>query len=145
MKVDTILKGKGRVVETIRPSRTIAVAVEHMRRAKIGALVVSEDGSSVVGILSERDVARGLAEHGAAILNMAVRDLMTRKVTTCGPDDSITRLMALMTSQRIRHIPVVDADGQLAGIISIGDVVKNRLQELELETAVLRDAYIARS
>jgi CBS domain-containing protein len=145
MKVDTILKSKGHVVETIRPSQTIAVAVEHMRKAKIGALVVSEDGSTVAGILSERDLARGLAEHGASILNMAVKDLMTRKVITCAPEDSITRLMAVMTSQRIRHIPVVDGDGRLAGIISIGDVVKNRLEELELEAAVLRDAYIARS
>ena len=74
---------------------------------------------------------------------MAVRELMTRKVTTCGPEDSIKHLMALMTSQRIRHIPVIQGDGQLAGIISIGDVVKNRLEELELEAAVLRDAYIA--
>ena len=145
MKVDKILNSKGHVVETIRPSRTIAVAVEHMRKAKIGALVVSEDGSSVVGILSERDVARGLAEHGASVLNMAVKDLMTRKVTTCAPEDSITRLMAVMTSQRIRHVPVVDGENRLAGIISIGDVVKNRLEELELEAAVLRDAYIAHS
>jgi CBS domain-containing protein len=145
MKVDTILSSKGRLVETIRPGRTIAVAVEHMRKGKIGALVVSEDGSSVVGILSERDVSRGLAEHGASILNMAVRDLMTRKVTTCGPEDSIKHLMALMTSQRIRHIPVVDGDQRLAGLVSIGDVVKNRLEELELEAAVLRDAYIAHS
>lgn len=144
MKVDTILKSKGHLVETIRPGRTIAVAVEQMRKAKIGALLVSEDGSSVAGILSERDVARGLAEHGTSILNMAAKDLMTHKVITCTPEDSIKHLMALMTSQRIRHIPVIQGDGQLAGIISIGDVVKNRLEELELEAAVLRDAYIAR-
>ena len=145
MKVDSILKSKGHDVYTIRPGRTIAAAVERMERADIGALVVSEDGSRIDGILSERDVVRSLAQRGASTTRMAVRDLMTHKVTTCKPEDSIKYLMALMTSQRIRHIPVVDAQGDLAGLVSIGDVVKNRLEELELEANVLRDAYIAHS
>lgn len=143
MKVDTILKSKGHEVHTIRPGQTVAAAVEKMERTNVGALVVSDDGSRVEGILSERDVVRSLAQRGASSTRMAVRDLMTHKVTTCTPEDSIKHLMTLMTSQRIRHIPVVNGDGELAGLVSIGDVVKNRLEELELEAAVLRDAYIS--
>ena len=143
MKVDSILKSKGHDVQTIRPGRTVAAAVEKMERANIGALVVSEDGLRVDGILSERDIVRRLAQQGASTTRMTVGELMTHKVTTCTPEDSIKRLMVLMTSQRIRHIPVVDSKGALVGLVSIGDVVKNRLEELELEAAVLRDAYIA--
>jgi CBS domain-containing protein len=145
MKVDSILKSKGHDVYTIRPARTIAAAVERMERADVGALVVSEDGSKIDGILSERDVVRSLAQRGASTTRMTVSDLMTHKVTTCRLEDSIKYLMAIMTSQRIRHVPVVDARGELAGLVSIGDVVKSRLEELELEAAVLRDAYIAHS
>jgi CBS domain-containing protein len=141
MKVDTILKNKGRDVETIRPDREVRVAVEKLRQANIGALVVSRDGTHLEGILSERDIARGLARHGSAVLDLAVKDLMTTKLTTCEPEDSLKHLMSLMTEHRIRHIPVVRG-GELCGIVSIGDVVKNRLEELELEAAVLRDAYI---
>jgi CBS domain-containing protein len=143
MKVDSILKSKGREVQTIRPNRTISAAVERMERANIGALVVSEDGSKVDGILSERDVVWSLAQRGASTTRMTVGELMTHKVTTCTADDSIKHLMALMTSHRIRHVPVVDSKGELVGLVSIGDVVKNRLEELELEAAVLRDAYIS--
>jgi CBS domain-containing protein len=143
MKVDSILKSKGREVHTIRPGRTVAAAVERMEQANVGALVVSDDGSRIAGILSERDVVRRLAQQGASTTRLTVGELMTHKVTTCTPDDSIKHLMALMTSQRIRHIPVVDSGGELVGLVSIGDVVKNRLEELELEAAVLRDAYIS--
>lgn len=145
MKVDTILKSKGRKVETIRPGRTIAQAVDLMSGANIGALVVSDNGSTVDGILSERDVVRSLAERGSASLRLTVRDLMTRKVTVCTPEDTIGHLMKVMTSQRIRHVPVLQDDLTVVGIVSIGDVVKNRLEELELEAAVLRDAYHART
>ena len=145
MKVETILAAKGERVETIRPDRLITVAAARLRDARIGALVVSTDGQEVKGIISERDIVRGIAERGAAALELTVRNLMTPKVITCTPDDSVTHLMQLMTSRRIRHLPVVSADGELCGIVSIGDVVKNRLEELELETTVLRDAYISRS
>jgi CBS domain-containing protein len=143
MKVESILKSKGQEVQTISANRTIAAAVERMERANIGALVVSADGSKVDGILSERDVVWSLAQRGASTTRLLVRDLMTRKVTTCTLEDSIKHLMSLMTSHRIRHVPVVDSKGDLVGLVSIGDVVKNRLEELELEAAVLRDAYIS--
>jgi CBS domain-containing protein len=144
MKVQTILSAKGGRVETIGPDRQIALAALKLRDARIGALVVSTHGREVKGIISERDIVRGIAERGAAALDLAVRNLMTPKVITCSPDDSVTHLMELMTSRRIRHVPVVTADGELCGIVSIGDVVKNRLEELELEATVLRDAYITR-
>src|SRR3982074_3229267 len=108
MKVESILKSKGQEVQTISANRTIAAAVERMERANIGALVVSADGSKVDGILSERDVVWSLAQGGASTTRLLVRDLMTRKVTTCTPEDSIKHLMSLMTSHRIRHVPVVD-------------------------------------
>jgi CBS domain-containing protein len=145
MKVETILAAKGGRVETIRPDRLITLAAAKLRDARIGALVVSKDGREVKGIISERDIVRGIAERGAAALELQVSNLMTPKVITCTPDDSVTHLMQLMTERRIRHLPVVSADGELRGIVSIGDVVKNRLEELELETTVLRDAYISRS
>jgi len=106
-------------------------------------MVVSEDGRSVLGIISERDVVRGLAERGPRILEAPVAEMMTRQVVSCGPRDTVKQVMAEMTKRRIRHIPVL-ADGVLCGIISIGDVVKNRLEEMETETNVLREAYIAR-
>jgi CBS domain-containing protein len=144
MKVETILAAKGERVETIRPDRDIKLAAARLRDARIGALVVSTDGSEVKGIISERDIVRGIADRGAAALELTVRNLMTPTVITCTPEDSITHLMKLMTSRRIRHLPVISAEGELCGIVSIGDVVKNRLEELELEATVLRDAYIAR-
>jgi CBS domain-containing protein len=144
MKVESILAAKGESVETIRPDREIALAAVKLRDARIGALVVSTDGKEVKGIISERDIVRGLAERGANVLDLTVRNLMTPKVITCTPEDSVTHLMKLMTSKRIRHLPVISADGELCGIVSIGDVVKNRLEELELEATVLRDAYISR-
>jgi CBS domain-containing protein len=104
---------------------------------------VTEDGRSVLGIISERDVVSGLADRGPRILEEPVADLMTREVVSCTPGDTVKQVMAEMTRRRIRHLPVV-TDGVLCGIISIGDVVKNRLEEMETETNVLREAYIAR-
>jgi CBS domain-containing protein len=137
MNVEAILKGKGRTVVTIAPGETIADAVELMRRKRIGAVVVSDDGVRVGGILSERDIVHALAEKGAAILELGVAALMTRHVFTCRPDDTVAELMAEMTERRIRHLPVVDG-GRLTGIVSIGDVVKNRLDEVESEASSLR-------
>ena len=110
----------------------------------LGALVVSEDGDGVAGIISERDIVRGLPEHGAGLLEMKVSGIMTSEVKTCAPDDKVPDIMGEMTRSRFRHMPVVN-DGKLCGIISIGDVVKNRLEELETETHVLRDYIVGRT
>ncbi len=143
MNVDGILRAKGARVVTIRPDASVGELVQGLREAGIGAMVVSTDGRTVDGIVSERDVVRALAQHGARVVDRPVSDLMTRNVVTCSPRDNVKHLMAEMTRRRIRHLPVV-ADGALAGIVSIGDVVKNRLEEMETETNVLREAYIGR-
>ena len=143
MNVDGILRTKGAAVVTIRPDATIGDLVRGLRADRIGAMIVSEDGRSILGIISERDVVRGLAERGSRILEAPVADLMTRDVVSCTPRDTVKQVMAEMTRHRVRHLPVV-ADGVLCGIVSIGDVVKNRLEEMETETNVLREAYIAR-
>jgi CBS domain-containing protein len=144
VKVREILDAKGRRVVTIRPDATIATAVHRLALERIGALVASEDGRRVAGILSERDIVAALAGEGADLLSAGrrVADLMTCNVVTCAPDDTVKHVMREMTRRRIRHVPVLEG-GQLAGIISIGDVVKSRLEEVELEANVLREAYIA--
>ncbi|HEX3864200.1 MAG TPA: CBS domain-containing protein [Stellaceae bacterium] len=141
MNVETILRNKGNFVATIRPDATVADAVGMLHRERIGALVVSEDGGSVDGILSERDIVIALDEFGEALPSQRVGNLMTRSVITCEPADSISELMAEMTNRRIRHFPVV-ADGHLCGIVSIGDLVKSRLDEVEFEANSMR-SFIA--
>ncbi len=143
MKVQDILLNKGSVVETIRPDAKVLMAVHRMRMQNVGALVVSRDGERVDGVLSERDIVRGLTNHGAGLVEMSVVAVMSRTVPTCAPGDSLTSVMSQMTRTRNRHVPVVE-DGRLCGILSVGDVVKHRLEELELETNVLRDAYLTR-
>jgi len=143
MNVEGILRAKGAAVVTIKPDATIGSLVQGLREARIGAMVVSDDGRAVLGIISERDVVRGLAERGPRILDTPVAELMTRNVVSCALQDTVKQVMAEMTKRRVRHLPVV-ADGVLSGIVSIGDVVKNRLDEIETETNVLREAYIAR-
>ena len=138
MYVEAILAGKGTEVVTVEPEATVQEAVAVLRERGVGALVVSRDGRSIDGILSERDVVRRLAEHGGAVLGMTVGEVMTSEVTTCGLKDTIEQLMWLMTERRIRHVPVVDG-GALRGIVSIGDVVKNRLGHLESENQALQD------
>ena len=142
MKVAQILKGKKAGVVTVRPTSSIDAVVHRMKLERIGAVVVSPDGKSIVGILSERDILRALAEHGAALLELKAEDLMTREVTTCGREDTLQNVMARMTHHRIRHLPVVE-QGELVGIVSIGDAVKSRLEEVEMEANVLRDSYLA--
>lgn len=142
MSVGAILKAKGSEVETIGGDATVAEAVARLRDAEIGALVVSSDGQTVDGVLSERDVVAGLADHGGDILNRKVEDVMTSRVTTCSPEDGVEKVMLEMTELRARHFPVVEGS-RLVGIVSIGDVVKNRLDEVQLEKNVLRDSYIA--
>jgi CBS domain-containing protein len=141
MNVETILHTKGRAVATIRPDDTVGAAVDALVSRNIGALVASEDGERVDGIISERDIVHALAHHGPSLMSLTVAEVMTRKVVTCDPTESIGELMAEMTNRRIRHFPVV-SDGRLCGIVSIGDVVKNRLDEIEYEAKSLR-SFIA--
>jgi CBS domain-containing protein len=138
MKVASILKFKGSSVATTPPTTTIFTVAWDLKLKGIGALVVSEDGNTVLGLISERDIVRGLTEHGPKLLALPVSQVMTSPVNTCTPDDSITTVMGRMTRYRIRHIPVVDG-GRLCGIVSIGDVVKHRLDELEMEGNILRE------
>jgi CBS domain-containing protein len=143
MNVEAILRNKGNTVETVTPQTDIAAAVTVLKREGIGALVVSRDGRSVDGILSERDIVHGLAGLGGRLMEAKVEQLMTRRVFTCTPRDNIADLAAEMTQRRIRHIPVL-RDGRIDGIVSIGDVVKARLDEMEYETSSLR-SFIAGS
>jgi len=141
MNVETILKNKGDWVATIRPDAAVADAVDMLIRERVGALVVSEDGESVDGIVSERDIVTALSDKGEDLMSRRVDDIMTRTVITCEPSDTVGELMAEMTNRRIRHFPVVAA-GRLRGIVSIGDLVKSRLDEVEFEASSLR-SFIA--
>lgn len=141
MLIRQILAGKGSDVVTTRPDATIAEVARLLKAKRIGAVVVTDADEELCGIISERDLACGLADHGADLLGMRVGDVMTREISTCSPDDGIDRLMRQMTEGRFRHLPVVQ-DGKMIGIISIGDVVKHRLQELENEAHMLQD-YIS--
>ena len=143
MKVEGILKAKGYDVQTVGPETGVVLAVDRLSSMQIGALVVSGDGTTVEGVISERDVVRALAHHGQRVLDMKVADVMARRVPVCSPDDAIVDVMAQMTRTRNRHVPVVQ-EGRLYGLVSIGDLLKNRLEELELQTNVLRDSYISR-
>jgi CBS domain-containing protein len=146
MKVEEILKSKGRSVETIEADATIAEAVGRLNGPpQIGALIVRDDDGQrpIAGTLTERDIIRGLGKHGAKLLTMQVTQVMSHNVPVCSPQDSITRLMQQMTASRYRHLPVVH-QGELVGLVSIGDVVKARIADMELETSLLRDLYIAR-
>jgi CBS domain-containing protein len=132
MKVSDVLASKGNDVATIAPAAGVTELVRALAEFRVGALVVVDDGGGLVGIVSERDVARGLHAHGSALLEMTVGDLMTHEVQTCTPDDPIGNLARIMTNGRFRHMPVL-IDGRLAGIVSIGDIVKKRIDELEIE------------
>lgn len=143
MKVEAVLARKGRHVETVRPDADLAFAVHRLTTHNIGALVVTGDGKRVNGVLSERDVVRALARHGPQVLERGVAAVMSKTVPVCSPEDSLTSVMSRMTETRNRHLPVADESG-LCGIISIGDVVKHRLEELEMQANVLRDAYLTR-
>ena len=144
MKVKGILKSKGSKVVTVRPDARISTLVQLLHLERIGSAVVSEDGASILGIVTERDIVIGLAKHGREFLEMKVGDVMTREVLTCQPTESIRELMEKMSHRRLRHVPVVE-QGRLCGIVSIGDVVKNRLEEMDLESKVLRDYLVTRS
>ena len=145
MKVQAMLNAKsgGTQVATIRTDITIDAAIAVLKEKKIGALVVSDDGRQIAGILSERDVVRALADEGGSLLEKPVSSIMTSEVKTTDPSAKIDDVMSEMTRSRIRHLPVVQ-DGALCGLVSIGDVVKHRLEELESETSVLRDFIVGR-
>ena len=139
MQVQAILSRKGAEVATIEPDATIRHAIGRLRDEGIGALVVSVDGAQIAGIISERDIVRRIALRGEATLNGSVSEAMTAEVITCSPYDPVDLLMRQMTEARIRHLPVIDDNGGLAGIVSIGDLVKSRLSELESENRELFD------
>ncbi len=140
MRINEVLAGKAQhEVVTIRPDATVRELVAALAEHNVGALVVSTDGATVGGIVSERDVVRRLSSH-EAVLDSPVSEIMTSNVATCGRNDSVNAMMHVMTDGRFRHIPVVDAD-RLVGIISIGDVVKHRMSELQFERDQL-DSYV---
>jgi CBS domain-containing protein len=143
MRVSNLLATKGHEVATISQERSVSDAVQMLKEHRIGALIVTGADAPLAGIFSERDVVRALAESGAAALDLKVADLMSSEVTTCDESTSVTDLMGLMTAKRIRHVPVVH-EGQLVGIVSIGDVVKARFDELEHEKQDLLDYVSAR-
>ena len=142
--VRDLLDRKGTEVLVVPPSMTITWVARHMRRERIGAFVVSRDGRRVEGLITEREIVHGLARHGADVLEMRASEVMRHSVVTCAPTESIRVAMDRMTRLRVRHLPVVDA-GRLCGIVSIGDVVKSVVDDVDLESRVLRDAYLARS
>ena len=142
MKVSDIIQTKGSVVKTVRPEASAREVSVRLQADQIGAMVVSDDGKSIDGIVTERDLAYGLAAHGSELPTMPVSSLMTKAVIVCSPDESITHVMKLMTQRRVRHLPVREG-AKLVGIISIGDVLKHRLDELELEANVMRDYAVA--
>jgi CBS domain-containing protein len=141
MRISDVLRGKGSNVATVDPGLTVSGLVAELARHNVGAMVVIEN-EAVVGIVSERDVVRQLHERGADLLNSPVSEIMTSSVVTCTSQDSVDSLAETMTERRIRHMPVVD-EGALVGIVSIGDVVKSRISQLESDREQL-ESYIVR-
>lgn len=142
MLVANILKAKGSEVKTIRPSETVQAAAEKLVAEAVGALVVVNGSRSIEGIITERDVSRGVAAFGRGVHDLPVSRLMTSSVVTCSAKDPIAHVAKVMTERRMRHLPVTE-DDRLVGLVSIGDVLKYRLDELKLESLVLRDIAIA--
>lgn len=141
MSIQNILGRNGAEVITIRATETVKSAADRMREHNIAALVV-KSGDVITGLISEREIVHAVSRHGQSALSMQVLDIVSHATITVSPDDTLKRAMSLMTHHRVRHLPVI-ANGRLVGIVSIGDVVKHRLEDLELESNVLRDAYIA--
>jgi CBS domain-containing protein len=142
MTVNIILAGKGRAIVSIEPSATLTAAVARLAEKRIGALLILGAGGRIAGILSERDIVRAVAERGAAALDEPVSQAMTRKVATCTEGESVSSIMERMTAGKFRHLPVID-EGQITGIISIGDVVKHRLYEMERDSAAMHDYILS--
>jgi CBS domain-containing protein len=144
MNVAGILSAKGNTVEVVGPDTPITVAVHRMSTRGIGSLVVVGPDDQMIGVVGERDLVRAMDHHGARFSDLHVRDVVNTSVATCTVSDDLSEVMRRMTATRSRHVPVVEGS-QVVGLISIGDVVKHRLGELELETHVLRDVYLSRS
>jgi CBS domain-containing protein len=142
MTVSTILAGKGREVVNIEPNVSLASAVALLAEKRIGAVLILGADRRIVGILSERDIVRALAERGSAALGEPVSQTMTRKVSTCTETETVASIMERMTEGKFRHVPVV-AQGRLVGIVSIGDVVKHRVQQMERESAEMREYILS--
>jgi len=140
MSVESILRQKGADVATIVPEASVKRATSWLHAKNVGSLVVTS-GNAVVGLISEREIVHAIARYGETATSMPVSEIMRRGVITVSPTDTVSHVMSLMTRHRVRHMPVL-RDGNLVGIISIGDVVKHRLDDLELENKVLRDAYV---
>ena len=138
MNVDQVIKKKGRDVATIAPKQPVSDAVKALAERNIGALIVINDQEELVGIISERDVIRCLAGRGNRMLKREIQEIMSRGVVTCGLNDTISHVMKIMTDRRMRHLPVLQ-DGRLVGMISIGDLVKHRVAEIEFETRFIND------
>jgi len=138
MNVKSILAAKGGDVISIEPTATLAAAAKLLAKHKIGAVVIKGAGGRLAGILSERDIVRALVELGADALTHPVGQVMTREVETCGEEDTVAAIMERMTARKFRHLPVV-TKGRLVGLVSIGDVVKQRVEEIEGETEAIRD------
>ncbi len=143
MLVSNLLEQKGDGVATVPSTASVATVVSELARHGVGALVVSSDGETIDGIVSERDIVRRLSELRMALLSEPVSSIMSTAVRTCTPEDDVATIMSLMTDQRIRHVPVVE-DGKLCGIVSIGDVVKSRIGELERDRSELLEYITAR-
>lgn len=141
MRIQDVLRRKGTMVATIRPEATVRELLAALSSHGVGALVVSTDERTVEGIVSERDVVRRLHEQGVELLDRRVDEIMTVSVHTCGPEDALHDIMRVMTLRRVRHIPVI-VDQQLAGLVSIGDIVRHRIEELEDERSQL-EHYIS--
>jgi CBS domain-containing protein len=137
MKLAELIKGKQSEIVKIRANSKIADAANTMTGKKIGALLVEDDAGEIVGILSERDIVRGMGPHGADLHDVEVAELMTKNLIRCSPQDTVNEAMAMMTDRRIRHLPVFDED-ELVGFISIGDLVKCRIMEVQSEAEALR-------
>jgi CBS domain-containing protein len=142
MSVESILRKKGADVATIAPDVSVKRAADWLHAKNIGSLVVTSGGGAVLGLISEREIVHAISRYGNAATSMPVSEIMRHGVITVSPAETVSHVMNLMTRHRVRHMPVL-VDGKLAGIISIGDVVKYRLDDLELENNVLRDVYIA--
>jgi CBS domain-containing protein len=144
MNVAAILSAKGNTVEVVGPDTPVTVAVHRMATRNIGSLVVVGPDDQLVGVVGERDIVKALEHHGTRFSELRVRDVVNSGVATCTVTDDLSEVMRRMTTTRSRHLPVLDGT-QVVGLVSIGDVVKHRLGELELETHVLRDVYLSRS
>jgi CBS domain-containing protein len=138
MNVKSILAAKGGDITSIEPTADLAAAAKLLSAHRIGAVIIRGAGGRLAGILSERDIVRALAEHGAGALDLPVGQVMTRNVATCGEEDTVASIMERMTTGKFRHMPVVEND-KLVGLISIGDVVKQRVEEVERESEAMRD------